>query len=329
MRRGSALLLGLFSSLTMVVVISPPTFAVDVAAPCAFAERLVDDASPLSALALIEASQPTASGSVEICPDVKQIALQAMTDSAAKAAEAGQALANAGWASALQLANEALELDADNEVAAAIKTSAEARQDVRSGPQEIESDWAAYRDRYIAPFQGILLVFLAVLVGLLLIARWATTWALRWPKLRSWNRKIVLAAGYVACVGAAGLATVGVSGAAYSLGLDRWWPTSWWPNGVGANWQTWLLVGCFAVAGIAMMATGIATRLRLHVQVRGKDGELSEGATSHVIALLNELGAEAPRGIEVPRGADVETLAGEAITSTPIGKIAKAFSALR
>jgi len=329
MRRWFALPLGLFSALTVVVVIAPPAFAVDVAAPCAFAQRLVEDASPLSALALIEASQPTAAGSVEICPDVKQFALQAMTDSAAKAAEAGQALANAGWASALTLANEALELDADNEVAAAIKTSAEARQDVRSGPQEIESDWAVYRDRYIAPFQGILLVFLGVLVGLLLIARWVTTWALRWPKLRSWTRKGVFAAGYVACVGTAGLATVGVSGAAYSLGLDRWWPTPWWPNGVGANWQTWLLVGCFAVAGIAMTAAGMATRLRLHVQVRGKDGELSEGATSHVIALLNELGAEAPRGIEVPRGADVETLAGEAITSTPIGKIAKVFSALR
>ena len=328
MRRRLALLLGVCSSLTVVVIVSPPAIAVDVAAPCAFAQLLVDDETPSSALALIESSQQTANGSVEICPDVKQLAAQAIADSAVKAAEAGQALANAEWASALNLANAALELDADNEVAADIKSSAEARQSVKSGPQETESDWAAYRDRYIAPFQAILLVFLAVLVGLLVIARWATTLTVRWPKLHSWTRGSVLAAGYVTCIGAAGLATVGVSGAAYSLGLDRWWPTPWWPNGVGANWQTWLLVGSFAVTGIAMVAAGIATRLRLHVEVRGTDGELSEGATSHVIALLNELGAEAPRGIEVPRGADVETLAGEAITGTPIGKIAKAFSAL-
>ena len=329
MRRRFALLFAVLSSLTVVVMVVPPASAVDVAAPCPFAQLLVDEGSPSRALALIEASQQTTSGSAEICVEAKRLATQAITDSAAKAAEAGQALANGAWADALGLANAALELDADNGVASDLKSSAEARRPAKSGPQETQSDWAAYRDTFIAPFQAIFWVFLGVLVGLLVIARWATTLTVRWPKLRSWTRRSILAAGCATCIGAAGLATVGVSGAAYSLGLDRWWPTPWWPNDVGANWQTWLLVGSFAVAGIALVATGVATRLRLHVEVRGSGGELSEGATSHLIALLNELGAEAPRGIEVPLGADVEALAGQAITGTPVGRVGKAFSAMR
>ena len=210
-----------------------------------------------------------------------------------------------------------------------VMSSAQPRQSAESGPQEMESDWVVFRDRYIAPFQPILWVFLAVLAGLLVIARWVTTSTVRWPKLRSWPRRSILVVGCVLCIGAAGLATVGASGAAYALGLDRLWPTSWWPNGVGANWETWLLVGAFAVAGIVLVATGLATRLRVQVEVRGKDGEVSQAATSHVIALLNELGAEAPHGIEIPRGADVETLSGEPIIGASTGRIANAFSVLK
>lgn len=74
MRRRLALLLGVCSSLTVVLVVSPPASAVDPAAPCAFAQRLIDDASPSSALALIERlSGPLGPGGKSIEPGLRPV----------------------------------------------------------------------------------------------------------------------------------------------------------------------------------------------------------------------------------------------------------------
>ena len=60
------------------------------------------------------------------------------------------------------------------------------------------------------------------------------------------------------------------------------------------------------VAGVGVLLTGqwMATRLRLEVRVSDAKGEAKPAEVGHIIALLSELGAEKPRGLEVPRGAD-------------------------
>lgn len=77
------------------------------------------------------------------------------------------------------------------------------------------------------------------------------------------------------------------------------------------------------IVGAALTAWWFAIRLRLEVKVTHKDDKEQRAEAALVAALLYELGAEKPRGLEVPRGVDTTALAG-ALTELPdnvIGKI--------
>ncbi|WP_140416607.1 hypothetical protein, partial [Arthrobacter globiformis] len=62
--------------------------------------------------------------------------------------------------------------------------------------------------------------------------------------------------------------------------------------------------------GAILTAWWLATRLRIEITVADSEGADRQGDVGLVAAMLNELGAQKPRGIEVPRGADVTALEG-------------------
>ena len=82
----------------------------------------------------------------------------------------------------------------------------------------------------------------------------------------------------------------------------------------------WNLVGWTVVAllGSFLLATWMASRQRLSVEVRQADGKLNETETSYFIALLKELGGYRPRGLEIPRGTDATGLSSVGLSS-PLG----------
>lgn len=62
--------------------------------------------------------------------------------------------------------------------------------------------------------------------------------------------------------------------------------------------------------GATLLAWWLATRIRLTVSVTGPEDQASNADVGALVALLSELGAEKPQGLEVPRGADVTALEG-------------------
>ncbi|WP_186325308.1 hypothetical protein [Cellulosimicrobium sp. TH-20] len=88
-----------------------------------------------------------------------------------------------------------------------------------------------------------------------------------------------------------------------------------------------------AALGVLLVATVLATRLRLTIEVTS--GRSADRTTSHegtggarLVALLGELGAEPPRGLEVPRGTDISALSGSALSELPQGAFVKAVVSL-
>ncbi|MDF9877556.1 hypothetical protein [Cellulosimicrobium cellulans] len=85
-----------------------------------------------------------------------------------------------------------------------------------------------------------------------------------------------------------------------------------------------------AAAGVGVLLTGtvLATRLRLTVDTTSDSGSRSsseEGTGGgHLVALLAELGAEPPRGLETPTATDINTLGGSTLTELPQQAFAKA-----
>ncbi|MFD4994007.1 hypothetical protein ACFWI1_18210 [Cellulosimicrobium cellulans] len=85
-----------------------------------------------------------------------------------------------------------------------------------------------------------------------------------------------------------------------------------------------------AAAGLGVLLTGtvLATRLRLTVDVTSDSGDRSSSEDGsgggHLVALLAELGAEPPRGLETPTATDINTLGGSTLTELPQQAFAKA-----
>ncbi|TQN45293.1 hypothetical protein FHX52_4532 [Humibacillus xanthopallidus] len=82
-----------------------------------------------------------------------------------------------------------------------------------------------------------------------------------------------------------------------------------------------ILTSCL---GATLLAWWLATRIRLTVSVTGPEDKASAADVGAVVALLGELGAEKPQGLEVPRGADVTALEG-AFADLPDNAVLKAL----
>lgn len=104
-------------------------------------------------------------------------------------------------------------------------------------------------------------------------------------------------------------------------------PTLWGMNlylqGSGATRGFVLsLAAVGGVLGVFLTAWWLATRLRLEVKVTREDNKDSRAEAALVTALLYDLGAEKPRGLEVTQGADVTALT-DALTALPDNVISK------
>lgn len=88
----------------------------------------------------------------------------------------------------------------------------------------------------------------------------------------------------------------------------------------------WAVIGLgLAAAGLGVLLTAwwLATRLRLNITFADAAGADKKTSAALVAAYLNELGAEPPKGLEVPRGTDVTALDG-AFATLPDNAVLKA-----
>jgi hypothetical protein len=141
------------------------------------------------------------------------------------------------------------------------------------------------------------------MTALLLVARMLTPLMNPWPELGAQDRVLVFVAGILLIAAAAILGVLVLpSGDTHAL-----------------------LPPILGSAGSVLTAWAVAKRLRLTVEVTSTSGQRDTASTAHVVALLNELGAEPPKGLEVPRASDAQALDG-ALKLLPEGTLGKALT---
>jgi hypothetical protein len=190
-----------------------------------------------------------------------------------------------------------------------------------AGAVALGRDWDSFYAAVVAPVWHLLLPGLAVLVILLLAARIATRFVVgpglatpdRGSETGLTARRAIYGTG-LAFLGGAAVGSVVLPGAGMA-GAGRWFG--------------WLQLVALALAGVVLTALGRGLGLR--VQIEGRDAEGKTTAMgSHVLARLQQLGSERPRGIGVPQQTDVSSLPEDALTALPQGDVAKAvFRAIR
>jgi hypothetical protein len=87
-------------------------------------------------------------------------------------------------------------------------------------------------------------------------------------------------------------------------------------DGAGGATASVALGGLCALAAILLLGLWLATRLRLAISVKKSDGGDDPAAAALITALLGDLGASPPRGLEVPTGADATELS-DALAAIP------------
>jgi hypothetical protein len=210
---------------------------------------------------------------------------------------------------ASELALKALALDRENEIALEVLSDT---QPASPFLKTLEDQWAAFVADDLEPAQDLILPVLIVLAALLILARLVASYPHKWAMTDERRQRWLWIAGLALASLASGLLTIGI--AEWHSRLE---PTSWLlapAAGVVA-----------AVVAVRILAPVMAKRLRLNIEVRNREGEVNEAATGQVIALLAELGAAPPSGVEVPRGADVTVLDGPDIWGTPETKLVAAL----
>lgn len=80
-----------------------------------------------------------------------------------------------------------------------------------------------------------------------------------------------------------------------------------------------------SLSAVSLVALEMATRLRLSLGVRDPSETAKETSVGHLIALLEEMGGDGPRGLEVPRGSDVTALTSSVIATDPANAVLKAL----
>lgn len=176
----------------------------------------------------------------------------------------------------------------------------------RTLPEQAEQSWNAFHDDYVDPSVATIAPFLATVLVMLVLARLAVAmpWG-RLPRSRE-QRSTDQRQGFAWALGASALAT---------LALPRL------PSIPGAAAAFFALAA--AVVAVNLLSQSWAAALRLRVEVVDGDG-VDRGASGHLAALIAELGADRPRGLEVPAGTDVEALTGTTISVPPTGSAALA-----
>lgn len=294
---------------------------------CVVAAELVEDADPQRAVRLVaETRELTGRGA--LC----EVALQ---DAAAAVVEARTLLSSAEtardaavsldedesksarrveWERAQELAGQAAALDGTLKEAAALEKEATAKVDaLDAGPgsrdaiSEQSDAWDTFLDEYLKPLGRLVAVAAALMLGIVVLARLLVVL----PPGQLVTSSSVKARRAVNIGALALLLTCGFVAAVFAPG---------WVGASGVDNPFWL--GLFVVLTllcVALVALSLATRLRLAITVSSADGKADPAGTTQIIALLRELGAESARGLEIPRGTDVDILDGKTIVEQSAG----------
>lgn len=223
----------------------------------------------------------------------------AQVSTAALEAERAKTAASLGDAvTAKRLAEAALVADREN--AQATQTLSELAAEEQKRPTWIESiakKFENFTKKYVTPARDLLGAMLLVLASLLLAARVAPLLVPRWPVLMgSRARAVVAGGGALSAAAATYLTTIGLAASPSSPELA-------------------VAAAVLGVAAVGLLGWWLATRLRVAVDAhKGSDSDAA--AAAHIAALLSDLGAAPPRGLEVPSGADTVEL-GNALASIP------------
>ena len=220
----------------------------------------------------------------------------------------GDAVRASNPARAHDLYNEALKDDRSNEVAAKGLQTLDAQS--ATPVKDAANWWADFLTNTAAPLGQLLLWFLSALVALyLLVLLTRLAAGLHLPSsgdadpakvpqdLREFMRGLAVA------VPAVLLAATGV----FAAFAD-------WPIAVGSGVLALL-------TGILFSALYLRMRIRLQLDVRDSEGNADGAAADYLAWRLNELGTEPPRGIHLPRQADVTELPEAALSFLPGGGV--------
>ncbi|MDQ1594436.1 MAG: hypothetical protein QOH40_992, partial [Arthrobacter pascens] len=173
--------------------------------------------------------------------------------------------------------------------------------------QQAANDWDRFVKNWATPWVPVGLAILGLVLFFLVLGR-LLVFVPKMPFFKidsGWRVSLLLGGlglillGSCAIVLALGEASAGAGGA--SLGRALWGMVAF--EG-----------GFIALAGAVALAFYLSSRLRVALDVRGADGKTNEADSMHIVALLHELGAAPPRGIEVPVGTDVKALDDTALT---------------
>lgn len=278
---------------------SPPTVSAQPASPapqqesCAEASTLTTHGYPQRAASLIDKiNAGLAVGAPRECPEARATALGAVEQAQRQALES-QSLLDAGESSqAKETAQRALIIDKENALALGVVAKA-----VKPGFwQRTLTAWNNFIENPVTPMGGVLLAALTLAAVLLVAARllawgrssWPTGTSAEWAQQRlraglAWGAGGVLLVFAGSSLSTVETALVFLPGTAFVAGV------------------------VLCLVGTWLVAQGLATRLRVGVVARVAGAEDSAGA-AQVLALLDDLGASPPKGLERPRGADVEAL---------------------
>lgn len=272
---------------------------------CLAAQRMVADGYPQRARDLVVDARAAQPGGGSPCPAEHRLALTRVIDASVMARQAARLLAAKDLDGADALAVDALEVDVENEKAREVRDGVKAAR-----APDVVAYWADLLPDVEHPLDvGLLAAGIVAVCAVL--ARFAVAVVSRWPRMSGGQARFAMAVG----LAVAGLGAFGVAVTVTARAGPQTWQAFWTAAGAAA-------------LGAAVLAVGMATRLRLTIEAFGSAGAADPTLTGRVIALLGELGAEAPRGIEMPHGADADALAGSALSDLPEGRWAKVAVAL-
>lgn len=272
---------------------------------CLAAQSIVEDGYPQRARDLVVDARVAQPGGGSPCPAVHRLALTRVIDASVMARQAARLLAAKDLDGADALAVDALAVDVENEKAREVRAGVKAAR-----APDVVAYWADLLPDVDHPLDVALLAAGIVAVCAVLARFAVAVWAW-WPRMSGGQARFAMAVGLTV----AGLGACGVAVTVTASAGPQTWQAFWTAAGAAA-------------LGATVLAVGMATRLRLTIEAFGSAGTADAALTGRVIALLAELGAEAPRGIEMPRGADADALAGSALSALPEGRWAKVAVAL-
>jgi hypothetical protein len=139
-------------------------------------------------------------------------------------------------------------------------------------------------------------------------------------KRPSWVRKFICFVGFALMVGGAYYLSARSSDLGDPLRTDEKIQAFFWPF-VGSS----LIAAAAAGSGAWLVASVLASRLKVSVIAHDKEGKPNETTTGKLVSYLSELAGAHPRGLQIPYGTDVTALSGGALSELPSNKVLSAL----